>query len=78
MKVSNDGLKAGDVIAFKDGIVPFIEGRFGVDIVDITPGKHYTIAGVDDDGDEWFIDDVGDKDFAACERSDYYDVISRA
>lgn len=75
MKVSNDGLKAGDVIAFKANATALVpQGS----IVDVTIGKHYTIVGVDADGDEWFIDDVGDKDFAACERSDYYDVISRA
>ncbi len=32
---------------------------------DVTNGKEYAIVGVDDDGEEFFIDDKGDKNFSA-------------
>jgi hypothetical protein len=33
---------------------------------DISLGKVYTIEGYDEDGDEFFIDDVGDQNFLVC------------
>jgi hypothetical protein len=32
---------------------------------DVTNGKEYTIAGIDWDGDEYFIDDAGERNYAA-------------
>lgn len=35
-------------------------------LVDVTPGKEYVIFGLDEDGDEYFIDDAGECNFSAC------------
>lgn len=45
------------------GTVVVFENADG--LLDVTAGKEYTIVGYDDIGDEYFIDDAGDKDFAA-------------
>jgi hypothetical protein len=37
----------------------------GYELEDITTGRIYTIEGVDELGDEYFIDDAGERDFAA-------------
>lgn len=34
---------------------------------DVTVGKEYTIAGEDQDGDVYFIDDAGEQNFAMCQ-----------
>lgn len=35
-------------------------------LMDITPGKKYVIFGLDGDGDEYFMDDAGERNFSAC------------
>ena len=38
---------------------------------DIIIGKIYEIAGIDEDGDEYFIDEAGDKDYAVASASEF-------
>lgn len=53
-----DELEIGSVVIFDDKPVSFS---------DISLGIKYTIDGIDQDGDPWFFDDVGEVNYAASE-----------
>lgn len=56
-------LKIGSVVKFNSLVVT--DGWSNDELIDITVGKEYTIIGFDEDGDLFFIDDVGEADYAA-------------
>ena len=47
-------LEIGDVVVFTSG----------EEIGDVTFGKAYEVSGIHSDGDPYFIDDIGEKDYA--------------
>lgn len=54
--------KIGTKVVFTD-VVEHL--RDCVLLEDVTMGETYTIAGIDDDGEEYFIDDAGEQNYAA-------------
>lgn len=55
-------LKIGSVVKFNSLKTT---GFPSTDLEDITIGKEYTIIGVESDGDVYFEDDIGERDYAA-------------
>lgn len=55
-------LKVGTVVVFSNAD----------ELEDVTNGKEYVIAGIDGEGDEYFIDDAGDRDYAAASGNGFW------
>jgi len=59
--------EVGTKFVFKETQLTLYMQRRG----DLIIGKIYEIAGIDEDGDEYFIDEAGDKDYAVASASEF-------